>query len=66
MSKNIVTKHGAINGIEVWMVMSKDNFLRKWFSDERFWNHQKGVYNIKVDSAMRVMQIFWEQTWKVS
>ena len=31
MSKNIVTKPAAINSIEVWMAMSKDNFLRKWF-----------------------------------
>ena len=43
MSKNIVRKPVAINSVEVWMAMSKGNFLRKWFLDERFWNHQKGV-----------------------
>ena len=64
MSKNIVTKPFVINSIEVWM--SKYNFLIKWFFDERFWNHQKGVYNIKIDSAMRVNQNPWEQTWEVS
>ena len=31
MSKNIVRKPVAINNIEVWMAMSKGNFLRKWF-----------------------------------
>ena len=50
MSKNIVTKPVAINSVEIWM--SKNIFLRKWFFDERFWNHQKGVYNIKFDSVM--------------
>ena len=64
MSKNIVTRPVVINSVEVWM--SKDNFLRKWLLNERFWNHQKGVYNIKIDSAMRVKQNSWEQTWEVS
>ena len=31
MSKNIVTKPVAKNSIEVWVAMSKDNFLRKWY-----------------------------------
>ena len=66
MSKNIVTKTVAINSIEVWMAMSKDNFLRKWFLNEHFWNHQKGVYNIKVDSPNHVRQISWEQTSDIS
>ena len=64
MSKNIVAKPIAIKSIEVWM--SKDNFLREWFLNEYFWNHEKGVYNIKSDSAMHLKQIFWEQTWEVS
>ena len=64
MSKNIVTKPIAINSIEVHM--SKDNFLRKWFLDEYFWNHQKGLYNVKVDSTMPVKEMSWEQTREVS
>ena len=53
LSKNIVTKHVAINSIEVWMAMPKDNFLRKWS-----WRLQY--------SAMLVKQISCEQTWDVS
>ena len=53
MSKNIVTKLVAINSIEVWMAMSKDDFLRKWY--ERLQN-----------SVMLVKQISCEQTWEVS
>ena len=53
MSKNIVTKLVAINSIEVWMAMSTDNFLRKWY--ERLQN-----------SVMLVKQISCEQTWEVS
>ena len=53
MSKNIVTKPVAINSIEVWMAMSKDNFLRKW-------------YGLSQHSAMLVNQISCEQTWEVS
>ena len=53
ISKNIVTKPVAINSIEVWMAMSKDNFLRKWS-----WCLQY--------SAMLVKQIFCEQTWEES
>ena len=53
MSKNIVTKLVAINSIEVWMAVSKDNFLRKWY--ERLQN-----------SVMLVKQISCEQTWEVS
>ena len=53
MSKNIVVKPVAIKSIEVWMTMSKDNFLRNWFGHLQF-------------SAMLVKQISCEQTWEVS
>ena len=53
MSKNIVTKPVAINSTEVWMVMSKDNFLRKWYGRLEY-------------SAMLAKQISCEQTWEVS
>ena len=53
VSKNIVTKPVAINSIKVWMAMSKDNFLRKWFG---YLQH----------SIMPVKQISCEQTWEVS
>ena len=53
MNKNIVTRPVAINSIEVWMAMSKDNFLRKWSSCLQY-------------SAMLVKQIFCEQAWEVS
>ena len=53
MSKNIVTKPVAINSTEVWMAMSKDNFLRRWYGCLQY-------------SAMLVKQISCEQTWEVS
>ena len=53
MSKNIVTKAVATNSIEVWMAMSKGNFLRKWFGRLQY-------------SAMLVKQISCEKTWEVS
>ena len=53
VSKNIVTKPVAINSIEVWMAMSKDNFLRKWYGCLQY-------------SAMLVKQISCEKTWEVS
>ena len=53
MSKNIVTKPVAINSIEVWMAMSKDNVLRKWFGRLQY-------------SAMLVKQISCERTSEVS
>ena len=53
MSKIIVTKPVAINSIEVWMAMSKGNFLRKLFGHLQY-------------STMLVKQISCEQTWEVS
>ena len=53
MSKNIVTKPVTITSIEIWMAMSKDNFLRKWCGWFQY-------------SAMVVKQISCEQTWEVS
>ena len=53
MNKNIVTRPVAINSIEVWMAMFKDNFLRKWFGRLQY-------------SVMLVKQISCEQTWEVS
>ena len=52
MSKSIVTEPAAINSIEVWMAMSKGNFLGKWFGRLQY-------------STMLVKQISCEKTWEV-